>query len=324
MNPRKTVGMLAATAIIALIGYFYSSEVVKNWASLQNFRFAVNFYYLAGALSFYLGSYLLQTYIWQVSINRHLGRRELRFLQSVAIVNTSGLLKYLPGRVWTYTAQLLWLDKYGISKTMVLHVNLVCILGSIIVSLYLGLSYVALYTNLIPRGLTVLPFLIMMSFNAAYIVWHSSLFNKLLAYAGRLLKKDMRPLDDSRSLLLFIQFIYTCSWGIMGLGGYFLAKGVGLHLSLSGIFVILSSMSLSWLAGYIAVVSPGGLGIREGVMLLMLQSTVDTQTALIFPILSRLMYLIAEALMGIVALSLGTRYNIFSYKKVTARVDLKQ
>jgi uncharacterized membrane protein YbhN (UPF0104 family) len=100
----------------------------------------------------------------------------------------------------------------------------------------------------------------------------------------------------------------------MGLGGYFLAKGIGLTVGFSSIFALLASMSLSWVVGYIAVISPGGLGIREGVMLLMLQGVVDTQTALIFPLLSRFMYLIAEALLGFSALALGIKYDIFSSK----------
>jgi uncharacterized membrane protein YbhN (UPF0104 family) len=147
--------------------------------------------------------------------------------------------------------------------------------------------------------------------------------NKLLALAGRLLKKEIRPLDDSKSLLLFIQFIYTCSWSLMGLGGYFLAKGIGLTVEFSSIFALLASMSLSWLAGYFAVISPGGLGIREGLMLLMLRNIVNTQTALIFPLLSRLMYLAAEALLGLSALSLGIKYNVFSSKKAAAKMDLE-
>lgn len=313
----KTLKISAALSVILLIGYFYFLEFRKNWASLQDFRLVIDVYYLAAALFFYLLSYLLETYIWQVCINKHLRRHELGFLKSIAIVNASGLFKYLPGRIWTYTAQLLWLDKYSISKPIVLHVNLVCILGSVIVSLYLGLGYMTLYTDLIPAGLRILSFLVLIACNLVYIAWHSSLMNKLLALAGRLLEKEISPLDDSKSLLFFIQFIYTCSWGLMGLGGYFLAKGVGLDLLFSNIFVILASMSLSWVVGYIAVISPGGLGIREGIMLLMLNNVVTVQTALLFPILSRLMYLIAEALLGLTALLLGFRYNMFSAKKTT-------
>jgi uncharacterized membrane protein YbhN (UPF0104 family) len=80
-------------------------------------------------------------------------------------------------------------------------------------------------------------------------------------------------------------------------------------------FAILASMSISWFIGSLAIISPGGLGIREGTMLLMLNNIVNIQTALIFPILSRVMYLVAEALLGLAALALGIKYKIFSSRK---------
>jgi len=311
---RKTLRIIASVLIIALIGYFYLLEIEKNWASIRNLTLVFNIYYLLSALSFYLLSYLLETRIWQVCINKHLGRSELNFIQSIAVVNASGLLKYLPGRVWTYTAQLVWLKKYGISKSIILYVNLICILGSLIVSLYLGLIYLTLYTNLISIQLIILSFVVLILCNLAYVTWNSFLMNKLIALAGRLLKREIKPLSDSISLVLFIQFIYMCSWALMGFGGYFLAKGIGLDIPIESMFAILASMSISWLIGYFAVISPGGLGIREGIMLLMLNNIVAPQTALIFPILSRVMYLISEAVLGLMALLLGIKYKVFSTK----------
>lgn len=269
------------------------------------------------SLSLYLFSYLIETYIWQVCINKHLGRHELNFFQSIAVVNASGLFKYLPGRIWTFTAQLVWLKKYDISKPIILYVNLICIAGSIIVSLYLGLIYLALYTNLIRLNVIILLSIALILLNLAYIVWNSLLMNKLIVLAARLLKKEIQPLDNSKSLVLFIQFIYMCSWALMGIGSFFLAKGIGLDIPLESMFAILASMSISWFIGSLAIISPGGLGIREGIMLLMLNNTVNIQTALIFPILSRIMYLAAEALLGLTALVLGIKYKVFSSGKTT-------
>jgi len=300
--------------IVALIGYFYSLEIEKNWASIQNFKLVVNIYYLLGALSFYLLSYLLETYIWQVCINKYLGRHELNFSKSFAVVNSSGLLKYLPGRVWTYTAQLVWLKKYGISKSIILYVNLICILGSLIVSLYLGLVYLALYSDLMGIMTIILLSAVLVLCNIAYIIWNSALVNKLVTAAGKLFNKEIQPLLNAQALIFYVQFIYICSWSLMGFGGYFLAKGIGLDIPSGSMFAILASMSISWLIGYFAIISPGGLGIREGTMLLMLSNIVNIQTALIFPILSRFMYLIAEALLGITAFLVGIKYKVFSAK----------
>jgi uncharacterized membrane protein YbhN (UPF0104 family) len=319
MNTGKALRAFAALFIILLIGYFYSLEVARNWTSLQNFKLDVNVPYLFIALSLYLLSYLLETYIWQVCINRHLGRHEINFSRSIAVVNASGLLKYLPGRIWTYAAQLVWLKKYGISKPLILYVNAICILASITVSLYLGLIYLSLYTNLINTGVTVLLAAALMLSNAGYVAWNSLWMNKLTALAGRILKKEIQPLNESKSLILLIQFVYMCSWTLMGAGGYFLAAGIGLTILPAQVFALLAAMSLSWLAGYLAVISPGGLGVREGLMLLMLSGVTGAETALIFPILSRLMYMLAEALLGVAALLFGIKYKVFSTGEIIAK-----
>lgn len=311
MNTGKILRIAAFLIIIILISYFYFLEFNKNWSSLQDFKFIIRAHYLFLSLLLFLIGYFLETYIWQVCINKHIGRPLLNFAQSIAVVNSSGLLKYLPGRIWTYTAQVLWLKKYGISKSVILYVNLICILGSVIVSLYFGLIYIWWYTNLLSATVTAFLFVVLVLANGAYIIWHTQILNKFIIVAGKFLKKEIRPLKNSRSLFVYIQFIYFCGWLFLGLSAYFLATGVGLHIQYSELFALLASTSLSWIVGYFAVVAPGGLGVREGMMLVMLREIVNPQVALIYPILSRIMYLVAEALLGLVAFILGLKYKIF-------------
>jgi uncharacterized membrane protein YbhN (UPF0104 family) len=311
LNAKKTLRITASVLVIALVGYFYSMEVARNWSAIGNFKVAVNVYFLFISLCLCLLSYLLETFIWKVSIDRHLGRPALNLFQSIAVVNASGLLKYLPGRIWTYTAQLVWLKKYGISKPVILYVNLICLVGAMIVSMYLGLIYLILYSKLASLKIFVLCALALMLLNAIYIRWNSLLVNKLIGIAGRLLKKEIQPLRNPGSLFILIQFVYAGSWSLAGMGGYFLARGIGLPFPSSGIFGLLASMAIAWFAGYVAVIAPGGLGVREGTMLLMLNNIVSVQTALILPIASRFMYLIAEALLGIAALVCGIKYKVF-------------
>lgn len=311
MNTRKVLRITGAVLVIAAIGYFYSREVEKNWALLENFHFVFKPRYLVISLCLYLASYLLETFIWKVGINRHAGH-ELNFFQSVAVVNTSGLLKYLPGRIWTYTAQLIWLKKYGISKPVILYINFICLAGAIIVSLYLGLIYLMFYSNKINQLIIIISAAVLLVLNIIYVVWNSFFLNRILAMAARLFNKEIQPFESSRILLAFIELVYACSWPLAGFGGYFLAKGIGLHVLPRDIFALLASMSLAWVAGYAALITPGGFGIREGLMLLMLRNLVPAETALIFPILSRLMHLAVEAFLGLLAFSFGIKYKVFS------------
>jgi uncharacterized membrane protein YbhN (UPF0104 family) len=312
VNVRKALSLLGTTLILLLVVYFYASEVVSNWASLRNFQPIFKLHYLLLSLGLYLVSYLLEIYVWQHAINTHGSLHQLTFAQSIAVVNASGFLKYVPGRIWTYTAQMTWLKKYGISKPAVLYVNLLCIVGSVFVSLYLGLGYLAIYTHLMSRAVVGIAFASLVLLNLAYVKWNAQVVNYLIGWVARLFRREIVPLQHSSSLIVLIQAIYACSWAVLGFGAYFLAEGIGLKIPLTDIFALLAAISLSWLAGYMAVITPGGLGVREAVMLSMLNSVVSPQTAIIFPILARLMYSVAEVLMGIMALWLGLKYKVFS------------
>jgi len=315
VNTGKIIKTSAFLIIFILIGYFYSLEFTRNWVSIRDFKFVLNVPYLFLSFFLFLITYFLETYIWHVCMNRHVGRNALTFTQSIAVVNSSGLLKYLPGRIWTYTAQLLWLKKYGISKSVILYVNMICVLGSIIASLYLGLMYVGFYTHLMSLKVIILLFCLLALANVVYITWNSTILNTLIKFAGKIFGKEIRLLSDSKSLLISIQFIYGCSWLILGVSGYFLAKGTGLNILYNEMFALLASLSLSWIVGFLVVIAPGGLGVREGMMFLMLSNVISPRFALIFPILSRVMYLIAEALLGLAAFALGMKHGIFSSRK---------
>ena len=314
MSFTKILRTVAVTLILILIAGFYTLELKRNWAALQNFKLVINTYYLVIALSLCILSSLLETYIWEITINRYLVQRQLSFPRSIAIVNGSSLLKYLPGRIWMYTAQLSLLKKYDISKSKILYVNLICIIGSITVSLYFGFIYLGLYTDLINHNLFIFSMLILILFNILYVKFNDKLMNIMIALVNKYFNKNIQPMPSSTSMLINIQVMYVFSWLLAAVAGYYLVKGIGLTTSSMTIFSLLASMSLSWVAGYLAVVTPGGLGVREGVMLLMLNHVVDVQTVLLFPIVSRILLLLAEAFLGLLALLIGIRWNVFSYE----------
>jgi glycosyltransferase 2 family protein len=312
LNTRKILRILAASLVIILIGFFYGRELLKNRDALRDYRLTLDLASLGAALLLCIMSSLIETYIWQASVNKHLGPNALGFTKSIAVMNGSSLLKYLPGRIWIYSAQMVWLKKYGIAKSKILYANLICIIASLTVSLYLGVIYLLLYTGFMDRWLIALALSALVLLNVAYLAWNPVVLNLLIRLVNRYFHKEISPLVNSVPLLVYVQFLYLVSWLVYGCSGYFLLKGVGLAVPSTSLFAILASMSLSWMIGYLAVLAPGGLGVREATMLVMLNQVVNIQTALLFPILSRILLLVAEVLLGLLALVLGFRTGVFA------------
>lgn len=304
-----------ALLLILVVGYFYLQEFKKNPIDFSVLTGSVNVYYLASALFLCLMSFLIDAVIWKVIINNQRGRQEISTSELLAILNSSGLFRYLPGRMWTIMAQSLWLKKYGITKPLVLYINLVFIIGSTIFSLYLGLLYLAIYSSSIPTSIIIILFLALSLATILYNVYNNRIMNTILVLLKKITRVEMQLIRMPLNSMIIIQCIIAFNWIITGLEACLLAKGLGLQIDLMDTIPVTASMSLSWLAGFVAVVIPAGLGVREGMMLVMLKPVLAAKTALLLPIMSRILLLLTQALLGFVALYLGIKNNVFALSK---------
>lgn len=258
--------------------------------------------------------FLMETYIWQICMNHYL-KKKLGFLESIAFVNTSNLFKYIPGRLWAYTVQISLLAKKDIAKSLVLYVNFVCFLCVIMVSTIYGLYYLLFYLKILPMPISILLFGLLILVDFAIIIWNTSVINWLIIKINKFFKREVQPIKIEKWLILYIQFLYLVAWIPTGIAAYFLAKGIGLDIASSDMFALISSMSVSWIIGYITIFTPGGLGVREGIMFLMLNQFSNVKTALILPLAIRLIYIIIELLLGIIGILAGMKYGYFPKQK---------
>jgi hypothetical protein len=241
----------------------------------------------------------------------HYLKKKLGFLESIAFVNTSNLFKYIPGRLWAYTVQIALMAKKNIAKSLVLYVNFVCLLCVIIVSTIYGLYYLLFYLKILPMPISILLFGFLILADFAFIVWNTNIINWLIIKINKFFMRDIQPIKIEKWLILYIQFLYLIAWIPPGISAYFLAKGIGLDVAFSDVLALVSSMSVSWIIGYIAIFTPSGLGVREGIMFLMLKQFSNVKTALILPLATRLVCIIIELLLGIIGILLGIKYGYF-------------
>jgi len=311
LNYKKILQYLIAAVAIAMVVYFFYDQFKRNWDSIKTYHFTINFYYIVASIFIIIIGFLMETYIWQICMNHYL-KKKLGFLESIAFVNTSNLFKYIPGRLWAYTVQIALMAKKNIAKSLVLYVNFVCLLCVIIVSIIYGSYYFLFYLKILPMPISILLFGSLILADFAFIMWNTSIINWLIIKINKFFMREIQPIKIEKWLILYIQFLYLVAWIPPGISAYFLAKGIGLDVAFSDVFALISSMSVSWIIGYIAIFTPGGLGIREGIMFLMLKQFSNVKTALILPIATRLIYIIIELLLGLIGILAGMKYGYFS------------
>ena len=99
----------------------------------------------------------------------------------------------------------------------------------------------------------------------------------------------------SRASVLGLPLIYYLAFlGLSALSVCVLAATINPSINLSEVYLIAFAVSLGWLLGYVTLGAPGGLGVREATMTLILGPVVGAPDALAIAIAFRLMTTISD------------------------------
>ena len=195
---RAFLQAFAALLIVGAVAFFFRAQFVKNWNQVRNVHFQIDYFLLLLALVCILAAYLINTAAWRYGMNLSATKRPFSFRQSVGMVNTTQLTKYIPGKIWGYAMQVALLDRNEFSISTVLYINLFLALSSIFICLLLGGVYFIFFSLLLPRAVSVIATAAVLLTYAFFLGFNGSFFSLLTKVFGRILKKADRRCDGSR------------------------------------------------------------------------------------------------------------------------------
>jgi glycosyltransferase 2 family protein len=301
---RRLFKPLLAACIIACAGFFFFKAFERNWASIRAQDFKIEPAFLVASALCLGATALLGTYGWYTAING-LSTSKINFRQSVAVNNSSSLTKYIPGKVWSYALQLYWLDRRGFSKPLIVYVNLINLLVSMATTVLLGLACLIVSgTQTFPRALLVAAFLGLLLVDAASILFNHALLNGLTSLINRLFKRSVGNFEVKKALLVRLHVIHFVAAIVSGLGAYLFCFAIGYRIDLDRTLVVIGSTLVSDVIGFLAIVVPGGLGVREGLMYAILGGQATGSLSLILPVGSRMLSMLMDVVLGGVAFKL--------------------
>jgi glycosyltransferase 2 family protein len=214
----------------------------------------------------------------------------------------SMLAKYVPGGVWTPTARVVALRRFGVRDTPV-------VLASIL--LEAGLSALAgvgvFLVGLAIIGGADVPLLPLGAFGVLIgFLLYPPVF---AAVASRLLRPfgahEVTPLP-ARTAFSLLGF-YALTWPLGGAGLFFMLRAVGGDPSLSSIPFLGGISAVGAIVAVLAVFAPSGLGVREASMYGLLLAVVGEAVALGATVLNRLAITVVEAALLLVGVLLLRR-----------------
>ena len=290
MTPRlwwRWAQWVLGAALVWLAG----RSLLHNWNDLQaqQMTWAIRPAWLFAAFLVMLGSYALQIEVWR-RVVAALGFR-LRWAQAARVCTVSNLGKYVPGKVWAIAGAALLAQREGVAAGAAVAAAVLlqglALASGVAVSAFLAPDLLGGLAPALRASIWVVGALAVAGSFALSIA-------PLRSAVQRLLPARVPPLPAlSPTVLAGALAANGLVWGATGLSFIWLTRGL-----LDGVAIpwglATAVFTLAYIAGLIAVFAPGGIFVRESLVVLLLTGTVGPKIALALALASRVLLTCTE------------------------------
>jgi len=168
--------------------------------------------------------------------------------------------------------------------------------------LLLGIALLAVPRSSVPGPVYLFLLLAPLCFVAIY----PPILNWALRLVLRRLKRPGFELELSYGRMAWITGTYLADWTIQGIGCFILINSF-YPLPLAKLPVMLGGYAISWMIGFLALVAPAGLGIREGIFSVILKMVMAAPVAIMSVLITRIWMSVSETAMATVCLPIVSR-----------------
>lgn len=282
----RVAGWIAGLAIV----WFAGTTLIRNWEDLRtqplDWRIQPVWIILSAVVVWLMYAVLIAA--WQRMLQGWAQR--LDWWSAARIWTVSSLGKYVPGKVWAVAGMALMSKEAGIAPwaatgSAVVLQALAIGTGAAVA----GLTGAGALESARPGARAALVALVVGSLLGVALLLWPPVLRRLLRLAGA----EFTGTAPAASGILFGIVANVIAWVGYGIALWLLARGIlpdaGLRL-----LPAIAVFTASYLAGFLALLAPGGLGVREGLFILMLQGSIGIGAATALALASRLMLTLTE------------------------------
>jgi uncharacterized membrane protein YbhN (UPF0104 family) len=273
-----------AAAVIAAIAY----TLVTQWGALEEAAASARpeWAYVALSCVLVFANYALLIQAWRVVLAGWGGK--LGFWESARVWTISNLGRYIPGKVWQIGTLAVMAQARGISSTAAVGAALIVTLVNLVAGFVVLAATGAGVLEVPTLGVVAIVFL-----GAAVLIAPPFLpwFGRLVA---RLTRRDFAIPRIPHRVIWIAALISAVSWVLYGLAFQVLTVGV-LSQAPGAPGLYIAIYTASYLAGFLALIAPGGIGVREVVMATALKGAgFGTGEAILLVVASRIWLTVLE------------------------------
>ncbi len=311
---KATLQVAAAVLVVALVVYFFRNQFARNWRELRGFHFSVSYPLLLLSMICIILSYLIITSMWRHGSNRIAVGRKFTFGESIGMVNTTQLTKYVPGKVWGYAMQMVLVDRNSLPISAVLYVNVLIALTNSFIALIVGGAYFCFSSSLIPRPVAIVATAALVLIYIFFFLFNGRFFSIIVKAIARLSKRAIVPHELAWVDLARLQVMGFVAAFFFAASAVLAGPAVGFQITLPIAWSAFAGFLFADTVGFLAFFVPGGLGVREGLLYLVLAEFGAGSLALILPIVMRLISMLVDAILGLLGM-----FTLRKYVKGKAR-----
>lgn len=286
---RRTWRKYLEFTILTLAGIFILRTLTTGWPQLASALTTANWLLLFLAWPVFLLYFAFRATAWSLLI-RFLGYPRPA-LATAQIWFLSEFGRYIPGSVWSFAARVTLTEKQNIPKKITLIsllLEAILLVGTacfFMIGLLMSPETIGLKLSSNWLLLPLLPLLIII------------LVPQLLATgANWLLARLKRPAVEfqlSRGQLFLTTLFFLLAWATYGFASFLTMIAFTGTTSISPFWLIAAHV-VAWLIGYLSLITPMGLGVREGALIALLSPLISPPLASLVAVSTRLWLIVAE------------------------------
>ncbi len=270
-------GIFLVLVAIFLVRYFY-----KNFEDIKNLDFSIRPLPFVASILFFCVYKVAEASLWHyITWVNHCA---IGYHKAVKTYLFSILGKYIPGKVFMLLARIPAYQEEGVSADKVsvcfLIENGCTVLGAallfIISILFFPIEELNQY-----KWTAILLIVVF------FICIHPKILNFFLGILEKISKKKLMRIPMTYFQMLKVVLLFLLNWLVHGFGFYLLVTSI-YPIPLSTCLYVSGIYALSCIIGILAIFSPSGIGVREGILVLGLQVLMDTNYCMIISIIGRL------------------------------------
>jgi glycosyltransferase 2 family protein len=299
ISVRRAIRLGVYALLIAVVFYYVGRALLACFREIDFATVSPNYLFVALSLACLCGLRLFFAGMICNTLLKSFGSG-IGYLRSSAIIWSSSMGRYIPGKMVAITGALVMLARAGVRLPVALAALFLSTALSILVALIIAAPIFlrpAVRQQLpwvwVPAALVVA---------GGLLCLYPTVFAGLCNLALRILRRPPLPAAlRFRPFLLAVGLI-ALRCAVLALGMWLAARAI-VPVGLSDYPLVLTSVALATVSGFLAVFVPAGLGVQEAIYLLTLGPLLGPEVGLV-ALIFRLLQVLADALVGLAGLYL--------------------